>query len=120
MPIRPDLLIFLLLTGVSPASSQSGSPEYEVAAQKERDALQALWSCRETGSACDAERAEYWKASDQVQSAINLELRAINAIIESAAADLQRITERINRYVACRRAKHWWQFWRRCRYADPS
>jgi hypothetical protein len=45
-------------------------------------------------------------------------LEAYNAMVQAriAHAALPELTARIDAYAACRRAKRWWQFWKRCQF----
>lgn len=107
-------LLVLIGMALGCAAQTSG---YDAAEVKEKDALRAYWICRESGDVCDSARAAYVSASDEVQIAINRELEANNAQIASAIVDLDRITEHIRAYAACRRARRWWQVWKgRCRW----
>jgi hypothetical protein len=96
------------------ATAQQGSPEYQAAVSKSAAAEQALLACLRTTDACDTERQAYWLASDEVETAISNELRANATTVEQATRGLRDLIDRINQCVACRRAKHWWQIWKRC------
>jgi hypothetical protein len=84
------------------------TPAYDLVREKEMAAERAMNACRDRQKEMAAERA--MNACRDRSSECELEKAA------GAAADLDKITNRINRYVVCRRAKRWWQFWKRCRY----
>ena len=127
-------LLLLCLLCAGSALAQSISPAYDVALKKEQAAETAMNACldQELGCAeqrcyeiaylkaehkwCAAEKAAYWEASDEVQAAIDAALAVDLDRVTAAAADLNAVTDHINAYVSCRRARRWWQFWKRCRY----
>jgi hypothetical protein len=94
------------------------TPAYDLVREKEMAAERAMNACRDRQKEMAAERA--MNACRDRSSECELEKAAAGfasaARVSGAAADLDKITNRINRYVVCRRAKRWWQFWKRCRY----
>jgi hypothetical protein len=108
-------LAFLFLLALAAASGQSS---HEIAAQASKQASDAYWACRSHGiqADCSAERKAWAKASDADQQSIADELHANTPKFEQALAEIQQVTERIHQYAVCRRSRHWWQFWKRCRY----
>jgi hypothetical protein len=112
--------IALCLLCAGPALAQHSQADYDVAAQKKQAAWSAYWACRNSGAwpvhPCATEYAAYREAEDAELGMINADLKANEPALLKAAAELNAVADRINAYVSCRRAKHWWQFWKRCRY----
>jgi len=62
------------------------------------------------------QRREFVESGDVLDHAIAAEMRSRTAEFEALARDLEGITERIHVLAVCRRSRHRWQFWKRCRY----
>lgn len=106
--------LFLLCAG--PALAQHSQSDYDTAYQKKQAAWDAYRVCTASASPCGAEYAVYSEASDAVLAMIHADMRANEPALDRAAAELNRVADRLNRYVLCSRLKHWWQFWKRCRF----
>jgi len=98
---------------------------YDAALARETRAGKALEGCldrsqgapgRTVDERCDAERKAFVAAGDAVRKAIADEIAAILDAPEfrESLNRLQENTSRLNTYNACLRAKHWFQFWKRC------
>ena len=113
-------LLLLCVLCAGPMFAQHSQADYDSAAQKKQSAWNAYWACRNNGAwpahPCDAESAAYDEAESAELGMISADLKANDPAIEKATAELRQITARINAYVACRRAKRWWQIRKRCRY----
>ena len=110
--MKPTVWLLLPLLA---ASCWAQSLSYDAALEKRETAEVALSRCLEKGGVylCRVERAAYYQASEAVHQAILDELRAGNARVQAAAASIREATAEIDRYVACRHHRHWWQAWKR-------
>lgn len=84
--------------------------------QEYRSASRSYWDCRTSGKECAEERANWQRLSNWLDYLTAEHIKATLDSISGSVAELNAITTRLNAYAACRKAKHWWQFWKRCRY----
>jgi len=63
----------------------------------------------------DALILDLWSRNER-EVRVGCALEAYLGKLRSASADLEQITKDVNACVACRRGRHWWQFWKKqCR-----
>ena len=76
-------------------------------------AQDALVACH-TPVDCARARDAYRQASDDEMAAINAQLKADDAELAVHLAQIRQLTAALEATAACRRARRWWQLWKRC------
>jgi hypothetical protein len=87
---------------------------YDAAHARQLAAEGALYQCwKQPAAVCQAEKHAFNEASNLVQIAIDLELRANEAKLARAAAAIAEVNAEIEGYIRQRQTRRWWQVWKR-------
>jgi hypothetical protein len=78
-------------------------------------AFAAFQSCYRAGGECAEESAAYASTRSLLYSLMSAELRKNDVPLQMLTEELDRATVALNSLVVCRRSRHFWQVWKRCR-----
>jgi len=111
------VFVALALQAQSAPSTPPAAPRTVNEAVIADDAAYASFrACYLAGTECKEERTAYASARSLLYSLMSAELRKNDVPLQMLAEELNRATAALNSLVVCRRSRHFWQVWKRCRY----
>jgi hypothetical protein len=111
------LIMLVCALALQGQTTPPGAPQTVNEAVIANDAAYASFrACYLTSGECAKERTTYASARSLLYSLMSAELRRNDVPFQMLTEELNRATARLNSLVVCRRARRFWQVWKRCRH----